>query len=158
LPTSHRPMRTGLYRSAETPVNGAEDNPTLRHSGGDQREVDFFAREIGGTRVSRTERGQPGAALNTPQTKQGEVTKTNRDIIRAWTDAAFRAQLSAEQRAALPANPAGMVELSAAELTEVGGGGGTGVPTPEDLGYTKQTWPCCETVTIVCDNRTVGGN
>lgn len=44
------------------------------------------------------------------------------DIIRAWKDAAFRASLTEAQRAALPANPAGMVELSDADLDLVAGG------------------------------------
>lgn len=45
-------------------------------------------------------------------------------IIRAWKDPSFRASLSAEQLAALPANPAGMsaVELNETELCEVVGG------------------------------------
>ncbi|MGA8807126.1 MAG: mersacidin/lichenicidin family type 2 lantibiotic [Thermoanaerobaculia bacterium] len=33
--------------------------------------------------------------------------KKNRKIVRAWTDPAFRANLSAEDRAKIPANPAG---------------------------------------------------
>ena len=44
------------------------------------------------------------------------------DIIRAWKDEAFRNSLTAAQRAALPANPAGMVELSETDLDAVVGG------------------------------------
>jgi mersacidin/lichenicidin family type 2 lantibiotic len=44
------------------------------------------------------------------------------DIIRAWKDEAYRASLSAAQRAALPANPAGMVELAETDLDVVVGG------------------------------------
>jgi mersacidin/lichenicidin family type 2 lantibiotic len=44
------------------------------------------------------------------------------DIIRAWKDPAFRASLSDEQRAALPKNPAGVVELSDEDLGRVSGG------------------------------------
>jgi len=47
---------------------------------------------------------------------------TIKDIIRAWKDPLYRKQLSAEERAALPANPAGEVELSEAELNQIHGG------------------------------------
>jgi mersacidin/lichenicidin family type 2 lantibiotic len=43
-------------------------------------------------------------------------------VIRAWKDANFRAGLNAEERAKLPANPAGVVELSPAELAKAAGG------------------------------------
>ncbi|MDC0672148.1 mersacidin/lichenicidin family type 2 lantibiotic [Nannocystis radixulma] len=46
----------------------------------------------------------------------------NVDVIRAWRDPEYRATLSAEQLNALPANPAGVVELSALELENVNGG------------------------------------
>jgi mersacidin/lichenicidin family type 2 lantibiotic len=44
------------------------------------------------------------------------------DIIRAWKDEAYRASLSPAQLAALPANPAGMVELAETDLDQVVGG------------------------------------
>lgn len=47
---------------------------------------------------------------------------SNPDIIRAWKDAKYRESLSAEELAALPAHPAGDVELSDAELAGVDGG------------------------------------
>lgn len=43
------------------------------------------------------------------------------DIIRAWKDEAYRQSLSAAERAALPANPAGAVELTEAEAAAVEG-------------------------------------
>lgn len=45
-------------------------------------------------------------------------------MIRAWKDASFRASLTSEQRAALPANPAGVsaIELNETELQEIVGG------------------------------------
>jgi mersacidin/lichenicidin family type 2 lantibiotic len=43
------------------------------------------------------------------------------DIIRAWKDAEYRQSLTAEQRAALPDNPAGLAELSEEELAQVAG-------------------------------------
>jgi len=38
------------------------------------------------------------------------------NIIRAWKDARYRNTLSDAERAQLPANPAGMIELSDAQL------------------------------------------
>ena len=46
------------------------------------------------------------------------------DVVRAWKDPAYRASLTAAERAALPAHPAGLIELSAEELGLVAGGGG----------------------------------
>lgn len=43
-------------------------------------------------------------------------------IIRAWKDAKYRASLSDEERAQIPANPAGEIELTDAELGAVSGG------------------------------------
>ena len=44
------------------------------------------------------------------------------DIIRAWKDEEYRLSLSAEQRALLPAHPAGLIELTDAELGAAAGG------------------------------------
>jgi mersacidin/lichenicidin family type 2 lantibiotic len=44
------------------------------------------------------------------------------DIIRAWKDEDYRLSLSDEQRALLPAHPAGLLELTDAELDAVAGG------------------------------------
>ncbi len=46
------------------------------------------------------------------------------DIIRAWKDETYRGSLSQEQQAQLPANPAGELELSDAELQSVHGANG----------------------------------
>ena len=50
------------------------------------------------------------------------------DIVRAWKDETYRRSLSQEQQAQLPANPAGELELSDAELQSVHGahGGSSG--------------------------------
>jgi mersacidin/lichenicidin family type 2 lantibiotic len=48
------------------------------------------------------------------------MSKNN--IIRAWKDPAYRNSLSAAERAALPANPAGAIEISDADLGKVSGG------------------------------------
>ena len=47
---------------------------------------------------------------------------STRNIIRAWKDAAWRNTLSAAERAALPQNPAGSVEISDEDLGKVAGG------------------------------------
>jgi mersacidin/lichenicidin family type 2 lantibiotic len=44
------------------------------------------------------------------------------NIIRAWKDADFRSSLSEKERALLPENPAGLVELTDAELNAAAGG------------------------------------
>jgi mersacidin/lichenicidin family type 2 lantibiotic len=44
------------------------------------------------------------------------------DYIKAWKDPVYRASLSEAERAALPANPAGFVELTDGELDDVAGG------------------------------------
>ena len=43
------------------------------------------------------------------------------DIIRAWKDESYRNSLSPAQKALLPGNPAGMVELTDAEAATVDG-------------------------------------
>jgi mersacidin/lichenicidin family type 2 lantibiotic len=43
------------------------------------------------------------------------------DVIRAWKDASYRDSLSAAQKAGLPANPAGVVELTEVEASTVDG-------------------------------------
>jgi len=49
------------------------------------------------------------------------------DIVRAWKDETYRQSLSEEQLSALPANPAGQLELTEADLPFVSGGiGGVG--------------------------------
>ena len=44
------------------------------------------------------------------------------DVIRAWKDPLYRAGLSSEERAALPAHPSGLVELCDADLKHASGG------------------------------------
>jgi len=44
-------------------------------------------------------------------------------IIRAWKDEAYRRSLSEAQRAQLPENPAGLIELDDAQLEAAAGGG-----------------------------------
>jgi mersacidin/lichenicidin family type 2 lantibiotic len=44
------------------------------------------------------------------------------DIIRAWNDEEYRSKLSDEDKAKLPPNPAGEVELTDEELSQIQGG------------------------------------
>jgi mersacidin/lichenicidin family type 2 lantibiotic len=62
------------------------------------------------------------------------------DIIRAWEDPEYRNSLSAEARAALPANPVGEIELTEAELTKVMGAEFSG-----HFGYCGSKGPECKT-------------
>ena len=43
-------------------------------------------------------------------------------IIRTWKDEAYRRSLSEGEQAQLPANPAGLIELTDLELASVAGG------------------------------------
>lgn len=45
------------------------------------------------------------------------------DVIRAWKDPEYRLSLSEAERVLLPAHPAGLMELTDAQLDAVGGGG-----------------------------------
>jgi mersacidin/lichenicidin family type 2 lantibiotic len=47
---------------------------------------------------------------------------SNRNIIRAWKDEEYRLSLSDAERAQLPAHPAGMIEVTDADLGVVSGG------------------------------------
>lgn len=47
---------------------------------------------------------------------------SHEDIIRAWKDEEYRNSLSEEQRAHLPENPAGMVELPDTDMERIAGG------------------------------------
>ena len=47
---------------------------------------------------------------------------SHEDIIRAWKDSDYRASLDNDQLNALPSHPAGMIELSDENLTNVAGG------------------------------------
>ena len=55
--------------------------------------------------------------------KKDRIEMKKSDIVRAWKDSAFYDSLSAEERALVPPNPAGVVELSDDELEGVTGSG-----------------------------------
>ena len=48
--------------------------------------------------------------------------RTNVDVVRAWKDLAYRATLSSEELAAIPASPIGMSELDSKDLEAAFGG------------------------------------
>ena len=56
------------------------------------------------------------------------------DIVRAWKDVKYRQSLSPEQRAQVPEHPAGMMNLTDADLDQVAGGQNTYF-TLNSLGY-----------------------
>lgn len=67
------------------------------------------------------------------------------DLVRAWKDESYRQSLNEEQLNSLPANPAGELELTGADLEAVYGGGipsggtPTGIPgLPSIPGMSKQ--------------------
>ena len=72
----------------------------------------------------------------------------NKDIIRAWKDEEYRRSLSDADRARLPINPAGIVELSDAELQAVAGG--TDEMTALDRTGSGWTMGCCTRITHEC--------
>jgi mersacidin/lichenicidin family type 2 lantibiotic len=83
-----------------------------------------------------------------PVGKKGVPEMAKEKIIRAWKDPAFRSSLSEAERAALPANPAGTVELTDAGLEKVTGAG----PVFTYLNYC-QTLNCtfrCITYFLTC--------
>jgi len=49
-------------------------------------------------------------------------TMSKLDVVRAWRDAEYRASLAESQRALLPDNPAGALNLSDLDLESVAGG------------------------------------
>jgi mersacidin/lichenicidin family type 2 lantibiotic len=71
------------------------------------------------------------------------------DIVRAWKDDEYRNSLSSEEQAMLPANPAGSLELSDADLETVHGAKGCKYVNTNAL-------LCVQSVLIYC--FTVNGN
>jgi mersacidin/lichenicidin family type 2 lantibiotic len=64
--------------------------------------------------------GQLQRSLQTHEVKKTNMSHEN--TIRAWKDPAYRNSLSETDRASLAAHPAGMIELSDADLGVVAGG------------------------------------
>src|SRR5205809_1106476 len=70
------------------------------------------------------------------------------DIVRAWKDEEYRSSLSDAERAALPENPAGMVEMHDAQLEGAAGG-----MQPAGI-HTNRLF--CGPRTALCPRRSVG--
>jgi mersacidin/lichenicidin family type 2 lantibiotic len=68
---------------------------------------------------------------------------SKRNIIRAWKDVEYRNSLSAEERANLPENPAGLVELGDGALWNAVGGS-----TTETCGTACTACTCNPTCTV----------
>jgi mersacidin/lichenicidin family type 2 lantibiotic len=77
---------------------------------------------INGTRLLLLSLGERVATTTFMKKEQRkEQIAMNFDIVRAWKDEAYRSSLSAQERAMLPENPAGVLELNEAELQAVYG-------------------------------------
>jgi len=66
------------------------------------------------------------------------------DVIRAWKDPVYRAGLAAADRAVLPQNPAGLVELNDEELKMASGLSGIALTTAIDCTeFSFRGWRRC---------------
>lgn len=64
------------------------------------------------------------------------------DTIRAWKDKSYRNSLSAEQKAAMPENPAGLVELPEDVVQSVSGGGKAFQLIQAPTAFFSGSWLC----------------
>jgi len=64
---------------------------------------------------------------------------SQKDIVRAWKDEEYRNSLSEAERAALPAHPAGLVEIRDEDIEGVAGG----TVTTNCTQWTVKPRPCC---------------
>ena len=65
---------------------------------------------------------------------------TNKDVIRAWKDPEYRNSLSKADRSLVPAHPAGLIEISDADLGKV-----TGALRISTVNHctNNSLWPAC---------------
>jgi mersacidin/lichenicidin family type 2 lantibiotic len=61
------------------------------------------------------------------------------NIVRAWKDASYRQSLSVGEQTALPANPAGEIELNDIELDAIFGADGSGTNREETTGVASSS-------------------
>jgi mersacidin/lichenicidin family type 2 lantibiotic len=79
---------------------------------------------------------------------------SNKHIIRAWKDATYRNSLSEAERAALPPNPAGSIEISDADLNKIAGGEAP-FPLPGTLNPVVCTQMCSINHTTICPTSSI---
>ncbi len=80
---------------------------------------------------------------------------SQQDIIKAWKDEDYRSGLSEEARAALPANPAGLLELTDEALDDLmasGGATGTILKTLITVSINSCLFLSCNTKATVSPN------
>lgn len=93
------------------------------------------------------------------------MSKSDVDVVRAWKDPAYRRSLSAEQLAALPEHPAGLVDLSDEDLAGANGGaldaGAFQTTALTCTQYSFGGWKACgcgvATTAVNCTNYTFQG-
>lgn len=77
------------------------------------------------------------------------------DIVRAWKDEEYCQSLSDTQRASLPQNPVGVVELSDAQLTAAAGGEDPILTVTITVPFCPTAYNCtyagCITITITLE-------
>lgn len=81
------------------------------------------------------------------------------DVIRAWKDPSYRATLSEEELASLPANPAGLTEVTDDQL-RIAGSAAVITTAPTCTNYTfLNLRECCPPATTAptCTEYTFGG-
>src|SRR5204863_466213 len=82
--------------------------------------ADLFTRRVSGLAPYGPAHSGPYSARST----KGRFHMTVKNIVQAWRDPLFRSGLSATERAMLPDNPAGMIELHGTALDAVAGASG----------------------------------
>jgi mersacidin/lichenicidin family type 2 lantibiotic len=81
------------------------------------------------------------------------MTMSVLNTIRAWKDAEYRQSLSPAERALLPEHPAGLIELSDADLNAAGGRR-RGCPSGDYVTHTNDCVVCCSTGDVPnCDTQ-----
>lgn len=76
---------------------------------------------------------------------------SNKNIIRAWKDSAYRNSLSESERSALPPNPAGAIEISDADLGKVAGG--IDAPNSVYCSINCPTFTCTGLCSVICNTN-----
>jgi mersacidin/lichenicidin family type 2 lantibiotic len=86
-----------------------------------QEGVDTSGAQPGSESAASAPPGTPRSEAGKPARERSQLV-SHKNIIRAWKDQEYRDSLSAEQRALLPDNPTGTIDLSEAEMAAINGG------------------------------------